>query len=165
MSDTGNKHLETKNIPEKPEDFMVGKNLEQEKDWEKKADLPNNEPENNIKEYPSTSKQRKMMKGSQIPNIARDPIALQVEKIMEENLADAYEQLSPIAKQEFKIKGEKTALAIRDLMKSAHIKVKRIFQLIFEWLKILPGANRFFLEQEAKVKTDKIILLHKNNNL
>ena len=39
-------------------------------------------------------------------------------------------------------------------------KAKKIFQLILEWLKLLPGINRFFLEQEAKIKTDRIIHLN-----
>jgi hypothetical protein len=30
-----------------------------------------------------------------------------------------------------------------------------------QWLKLLPGVNRFFLEQEAKIKTDRIIHLKK----
>ena len=92
----------------------------------------------------------------------RDPIAIKIEKIMEENVGDAYQMLSPIAKQEFKLKGEVTAQKINELLKSTHVKVKKIFQLIFEWLRMLPGINRFFLEQEAKIKTDRIISLHKS---
>ncbi len=81
---------------------------------------------------------------------------------MEEGLRETYDQLSPIAKQEFKIKGEQTAGKIRELLNVARVKAKKIFHLIVEWLKILPGINRFFLEQEAKIKTDKILLLKKN---
>jgi len=33
-----------------------------------------------------------------------------------------------------------------------------------DWLKILPGVNKFFLEQEAKIKTDKILALKNKNN-
>lgn len=90
----------------------------------------------------------------------RDPVVLKIEKIMESGVGDAYNRLSPIAKQEFKIKGEQTAIKISNLLKSTHIKVKKIFQLIMEWLKLLPGVNHFFLEQEAKIKTDRIIGLH-----
>lgn len=89
-----------------------------------------------------------------------DPLAQKIEKILEENVGDAYELLSPIAKQEFKLKGEVVAQKISELLKSAHVKVKKVFQLILEWLKMLPGVNRFFLEQEAKIKTDRIIALH-----
>ena len=98
-----------------------------------------------------------------IPQV-RDAITVRIEKIMEDGLADAYRELTPIQQQEFKIKGEETAFKIRDLLKSAHLQVKKIFRLILEWLKMLPGINRFFLEQEAKIKTDKIIALKKLNN-
>ncbi|MEK7624895.1 MAG: hypothetical protein AAB467_00930 [Patescibacteria group bacterium] len=90
-----------------------------------------------------------------------DPLAQKIEKILEENVGDAYSRLSPIAKQEFKLRGEITAQKISELLLTTHIKVKKIFQLILEWLKLLPGVNHFFLEQEAKIKTDQIIALHK----
>ena len=95
-----------------------------------------------------------------IPQV-RDEITVKVEKIMEQGLNDAYERLSPIAKQEFKIKGEETALKIRQLLKSTHVKVKKILKLLLEWLRMLPGVNRFFLEQEAKIKAEKIFALKK----
>jgi len=98
-----------------------------------------------------------------IPKV-KDPIMIKVEKIMEEGLRESYDKLSPIAKQEFKIKGEETAEKINQLLKKTHIEVKKIFALIFEWLKIIPGVNYFFLEQEAKIKTDKILAL-KNRHL
>ncbi|MFA7653736.1 MAG: hypothetical protein WCX97_01695 [Candidatus Magasanikbacteria bacterium] len=89
----------------------------------------------------------------------RDEITVKIEKIMSEDLLDVYQNLSPIARQEFKIKGEETASKIQELLQSTHVKVKKIFQLIVEWLKLLPGINRFFLEQEAKIKVDKILML------
>lgn len=95
-----------------------------------------------------------------IPQV-QDEVAVKIEKILEAGLGDEFAKLSPIAKQEFKIKGEATSAKIRDLLLSTHIKVKKIFSLIIDWLRILPGINKFFLEQEAKIKTDQIIELHK----
>ena len=92
--------------------------------------------------------------------VVQDETVLKIEKILESGLGDQFAQLSPIAKQEFKIKGEETATKIKELMSSTHIKVKKILWLIIEWLKILPGINKFFLEQEAKIKTDQLIELH-----
>jgi len=91
----------------------------------------------------------------------QDEISVKIEKILETGLSTEYAKLSPIAKQEFKIKGEETTLKIRELLLDTHIKVKKIFYLIVEWLKILPGINKFFLEQEAKIKTDLIIDIYK----
>ncbi len=93
-----------------------------------------------------------------VPQV-RDELAVKIEKILEDGLGDSFQRLSPIAKQEFKIKGEKTAAKISELLRSTHVKVKKILRLIIEWLKILPGINHFFLEQEAKIKTDKIMEL------
>ncbi|MFH1947449.1 MAG: hypothetical protein ABIJ23_04830 [Candidatus Magasanikbacteria bacterium] len=99
-------------------------------------------------------------KPTTVPQV-RDEVTIQVEKVMEEDLGDAFLELTPIQKQEFKIKGEQVAFEIRDLLKKTHLKAKTIFKLIFEWLKMLPGINKFFLEQEAKIKTDKILALKK----
>lgn len=94
-------------------------------------------------------------------HIVRDELTKEVEHIMEEGLKDAFKELSPTEAQAFKIKGEETAREIRQLLKSTKVKIKKIFQLLFEWLKLLPGINTFFLEQEAKIKADKIMTLHR----
>jgi len=107
-----------------------------------------------IKRRPITIKK----KPTSVPQV-RDELTLEIEKILEEGVAEEFEKLSPVAQQEFKVKGEQTAVQIRELMKSTKVKVKKILKLIFEWLRILPGINRFFLEQEAKIKTDRIIHL------
>ncbi|OIO19347.1 MAG: hypothetical protein CO029_02430 [Candidatus Magasanikbacteria bacterium CG_4_9_14_0_2_um_filter_41_10] len=100
----------------------------------------------------------KKQKNTTIPQV-RDEVTVKVEKIMEEGMADAFKELNTIERQEFKIRGEQTALQIRELLKATHVKIKKIFRLLFEWLKMLPGINRFYLEQEAKIKADKIISL------
>ncbi len=102
-----------------------------------------------------------------LPSPARDKTTIKVEQILSAGLEDTYKSLSPLAQQEFKLKGEETALKIREMLRQTKIKVKKIFKLIIEWLSMLPGVNRFFLEQEAKIKTDKIIELKKqeSNNI
>lgn len=93
--------------------------------------------------------------------IVRDALTKEVEDIMADGLVEAFKELSPTEAQAFKIKGEETAREIRSLLKSTRVKVKKIFELIYEWLKMLPGVNSFFLEQEAKIKADKIMALHR----
>lgn len=105
---------------------------------------------------------RNKKKPTIIPQV-KDAVTEQIEKIMEEDLGDAFRELTPVQKQAFKIKGEETAWEIRKMIKTTHFKVKNIFRLILEWLKMLPGINRFFLEQEAKIKTDKILTLKDKN--
>jgi len=137
----------------------IGKKIEQEKILEKETQLAEKKTELPV----DNSKIRKhfgllQKKPVVIPQV-RDELTIKIEKILEDGLDDAYQRLSPIAKQEFKIKGEQAALKIRDLLKSTNLKLKKILKIILDWLRLLPGVNRFFLEQEAKIKADKIIAL------
>ena len=43
------------------------------------------------------------------------------------------------------------------------MKIKKIFELLLQWLKLLPGVNKFFLEQEAKIKVDQIMSLREQH--
>lgn len=100
----------------------------------------------------------KKQKPTAIPQM-RDELTAKIEKIMEDGLADAYRELTPVQQQEFKLKGEEVSTKIRDLMRRTHVKIKQIFKLLVEWLRFLPGVNRFFVEQEAKIKADRILAL------
>jgi hypothetical protein len=110
------------------------------------------------------SKLRRTRRPIQIPP-TRDTLTKNVETVMSEGLDDVFRELTPVQQQEFKIKGEQTAQLIRQLLSKTKIKIAEIFKLIFEWLQILPGINKYFLEQEAKIKAEKIIALrHFDNN-
>ncbi len=127
-----------------------------------KESAPEKEPleQKPAPEQPAPQKPRSTIKPRPaVPMPAKDAVMVKIEKIMEEGLNDSYQRLSPVAKQEFKMKGEQAASQIRELLKSTHVKIKKILRLILDWLRILPGVNHFFLEQEAKIKTDKIIAL------
>ena len=128
-----------------------GRELEEQESSEKQTSTEQTGPQKPPRPAP---KPRPAM-----PPPIKDAVMIKIEKIMEEGLNDSYQRLSPVAKQEFKLKGEQTAVQIRDLLKSAHVKIKKILRLILDWLRMLPGINHFFLEQEAKIKTDKIIAL------
>jgi hypothetical protein len=83
----------------------------------------------------------------------------QIESILEEDLADLFFRLDPQTQLEFKMEGEKTIQGIDKVLAQTKIRVKKIVDLIRHWLKLIPGINRHFLEQEAKIKTDKILAL------
>ena len=89
----------------------------------------------------------------------KDQVTEQVESILSDDLEDLYFQLPPDKQKEFKAKGEETAGLIKQMLNSTKIKGRKIVGWIKEWLKIIPGVNKFFLEQEAKIKTDKILVL------
>ena len=147
--------------PETPVEVVVPPeelDLKLEKEDAEKKELPEQKP---TPEQVTQQPARKIIKPRPaIPTPVKDAVMVKIEKIMEEGLNDSYQRLSPVAKQEFKLKGEQAASQIRELLKSTHIKVKKILRLILDWLRILPGVNHFFLEQEAKIKTDKIIALN-----
>jgi hypothetical protein len=86
---------------------------------------------------------------------------VQVEKILAEGLENLYKDLPDNRKQEFKVKGEETARQITDLLKAVKIQINKIVRLIVDWLKTIPGVNKFFLEQEAKIKADKLLEMKK----
>ncbi|MFA7244714.1 MAG: hypothetical protein WC070_00870 [Candidatus Magasanikbacteria bacterium] len=95
-------------------------------------------------------------KNIQIPLI-KDEVTMRIEKVMEAGLEDSFRAMTPLQQQEFKIKGEETAWKIKQSLQKKKIKIREIFRLLLNWLKFLPGINRFFLEQEAKIKADKIV--------
>lgn len=144
--------------PELATDFA----METESQLEKTPEIEQQSPQNEAQEV--TPKKRPVVQTHPAPTYAeRDPLTFQIEKIMEEGIAEAYQELTPVQKQQFKIKGENTAKQIKALLQTTRVKVKKIFKLLLEWLQLLPGINRFFLMQDAKIKTDKILALKDNH--
>lgn len=90
---------------------------------------------------------------------AKDEYMVKVERVLEDNLWTVYAGLTPDLRERFRAKGEETAIKIRSLMDKAKVRGGEVLKIIREWLKMIPGVSAFFLEQEAKIKTDKIIQL------
>jgi len=84
-----------------------------------------------------------------------------IRDILSQDLAEIYTNLPEASKQEVKIKGIETARQINTMLNELKIQTKKISDLIRRWLALIPGMNKFFLEQEVKIKTDKIINLKK----
>ncbi len=93
------------------------------------------------------------------PTIAQpqDELLEDIEDILEDDLEEVFATLPPDSKEEFKHEGEETAHDIREIVDKPKFSDRSIFQLIKKWLRMIPGVNRFFLEQEAKIKTDEIV--------
>lgn len=89
--------------------------------------------------------------------LPKDPIVEKIEKILEEDLGEVYVKMTPAEQKIFKEKGEVAASKIRILIQQVKIHIKDILNLVKKWLTFIPGVNKFFLEQEAKIKTDKIL--------
>lgn len=103
----------------------------------------------------SASSPQPTVRAKAIPQ--KDEVAIHVEKILEEDLGELYAGLPPDAKPIFKKKGEEAAVQISDMVRSFKLKVAQIIRLIREWLMTIPRANKFYLEQEAKIKTDNVV--------
>ncbi|MCK5416131.1 hypothetical protein KAI92_01745 [Candidatus Parcubacteria bacterium] len=84
-----------------------------------------------------------------------------IELILANGIEEFYREMDDRKKQEFKRVGEETAKKINKIMQSANFKVNKIIDLIKKWLKVIPGVNKFFVEQEAKIKADQIIKSNK----
>ncbi len=85
-----------------------------------------------------------------------------IENILAEGLQEFFLSLTPQAQYEFKVAGEATAQKIQVAIRNKATRIKDIVHLIIGWLKSLPGVNKFFIEQEAKIKADKIMRYYKS---
>lgn len=90
------------------------------------------------------------------PNQAR---ARAIDSILSDGLHEVFLQMDPAKQKEFKRVGEETTAKINILLDKAKVKVDKIIDLIRRWLRLIPRVNHFFLEQEVKIKADKIIKL------
>lgn len=102
------------------------------------------------------------------PNLTPAPVAIHqpvdqlvkgVEAAMADGLEGAYEAMDPATQLRFKQTGEATATAISKILQQSKIQVKKIVTLLLRWLRIIPGVNPYYLEQQAKIKADAIVAL------
>lgn len=80
-----------------------------------------------------------------------------IEYMLSEDLDLFYNSLDENRKKQFRDVGEQIAIEIDNMVKGFKTAAKRIVMLIRKWLMLVPGMNKFFLEQEAKIKTQKIM--------
>ena len=88
------------------------------------------------------------------PSIKRQK---QIESVLSSGLKDIYLNLTPDKQKQFKRVGEETAIKINKLLAKTRVNIGAIIRLIKKWLSLVPGINKYFLEQEAKIKADEIV--------
>lgn len=81
----------------------------------------------------------------------------EIDNILEDGLGEIFLKMDPAKQKEFKTEGEKAVRKIDKILGKAKVNAQKIFKIIKNWLSRVPGINKFFLEQEAKIKTDKIM--------
>lgn len=100
---------------------------------------------------------------SVVSSIAIDPVYTpteqekKIENILEKDLEEEYKKMPRDLQIQFKKAGEETARKINIILQGAKVNLKKIVGLIREWLFLIPGVNKYFLEKEAKIKADEII--------
>ncbi|MDD4901912.1 MAG: hypothetical protein PHE24_02140 [Patescibacteria group bacterium] len=158
-----------------PTELNIGSNLEAPKKIEAETGVPSERPDLTL-EKAEQAAQKAQEKIGEIPAAA--PAAArpvksviseyeerekQIENFLSVGLEEIYLGL-PLEKQaEFRKEGEKTAKKIEKLLEKTKINIGKIVNLIRKWLSLIPGVNKFFLEQEAKIKADEIIKLKKEH--
>jgi hypothetical protein len=115
-----------------------------------------------VKEEVATSKSSKSQ-GDDKTTTEKTEEQIAIENIMSDGIAELYNELPENRRAEFKQKGELTAGKIELILNSAKVKFGKIVGLLKKWLSMLPGVNKYFLEQESKIKADQIVDL-KNRN-
>lgn len=88
----------------------------------------------------------------------------EIENLMAEGLGDIYKKMDPVSQRQFKIQGEDAARVINVLLAKTKVKIKEIVNALIKWLKLIPGVTNFFIEQQAKIKTDKIMAIKRKRD-
>ncbi len=151
-------------LPEEPR-RASGETWQKAETRESKPSMPEAPP---VQEVPSAPEvQAAVSANPTAPLVTAEPkdeLTAEIEDVLSEDLGDLYKTLSGEKKREFKAEGEKTAGIIRKMIAHGKFHGHRILGLIVKWLKLIPGVNKFFLEQESKIKVDKIMMLAEDEN-
>jgi uncharacterized protein YgbK (DUF1537 family) len=91
--------------------------------------------------------------------VQKDEVTIEVEKILEAGLGEYVPDMPEEARQRFLKKGGEVAAQLSTMVRTLNIQVSLVVKLLKEWLLTIPGVNKYFIEQEAKIKADRIIEL------
>lgn len=91
--------------------------------------------------------------------VRKDQAMKDVEHVLEEGLEETYRKMTSQQQEKFRREGERAAGALAEMVRRAKVRAREALDLITRWLRGIPGVNSFYLAQEAKLKTDKIIAL------
>jgi len=168
MSNTKPKpdHLEVVNLQGNQEKAPSPENQEKINQPERGKDfeLPTTnieKPSDNKTELPGSSEGKA---GPELvrPGVVSRPVAQrqkEIEEVMSKDIDKYYMKMDKPTQMEFKRVGEETAKKINQILLEGKVRAKKIIDLIRTWLTMIPGINKFFIEQETKIKTDEIMKL------
>lgn len=122
-------------------------------------EVPRARPQKTTKALPITEKQKEEAA------LQKDEELVMIENVLSENIKDLYSQLSGLKKKAFQKRGEEAALKIKTILQGTKIRANEIFELIKAWLQMLPKISGYFLDQEAKIKTDKVLEMKRKGQI
>ena len=131
-----------------PVDKKPEKIAEQAPEIPEVEEVPQVKPQKAAKALPITEEQKDKAA------LKKSEELVMIENVLSENIKDLYSQLSGFKQKAFQKKGEEVALKIKIILEGTKIRANEVFELIMNWLKMLPKISSYFLEQEAKIKTD-----------
>ncbi len=141
--------------PEKPE-----KKKEEKRETAEAGGFVEKTASKGAEEKPSG--QGRGSRGTVPPHPQADPVIMQkVEHALEDGIGPIFVKLRPEEQDMIKAEGERTAFQIAELIASAKATAVRIFKLIVRWLSLIPGISKWFIQQEAKIKTDQMMKIQK----
>lgn len=97
------------------------------------------------------------------PPEQKDPVRMKVERILEDNLWDLYRTLPQGSRAKFKEQGEALAATLRGSLDLPKFRADDAYTAVAKWLKTIPRVNPYFLQQEAKIKTDRYVKLRREH--
>ncbi len=94
---------------------------------------------------------------TEVKATAKDKVTIEVEKLLEKNLGSTFALLPDNVKPFFKTHGEKIAQTVVGMINNKSFDGGVVMEMVEDWLKLIPKSNSFYLEQEAKLKTDSLV--------
>lgn len=81
----------------------------------------------------------------------------EIEDVLSDGLSALYQSMTPDEQRKFRAAGEVAAATIEELLITFKATARKVLDIIRSWLAMIPRVNAFFLEQESKLKADKIL--------
>ncbi len=140
------------------ESIPIGQTTEQEGSAEQKTETAQKEggetgaPQ--ISAQPTAAAQQATAQKS-----AEEERIAKIDHILIDDLEETINKLPENEQKKFREKEKEAALTINKLLQETKIQIKKIIETIRELLLMIPGVNKFFLEQESKLKADQILFL------
>lgn len=95
------------------------------------------------------------------PPVEKTEARKEIEDVLSEGLTEIYQTMTPQEQEKFRIKGEEAATEIEGMMSQFKATARKVAGIIRSWLSTIPRVNKYFLEQESKLKTDDIMKLQR----